>query len=114
VFFLCYRVSFLFLPQTAITQTNCRRAERPQLPFNPDQRTFPNFPRRNFCRVRQTIRKNNEAGNVARLNHQFALSFSFYSLLNFSRNFHSRADKLRQAITRRLHVRTSHSVGNRL
>jgi hypothetical protein len=119
VFFLCYR-SFIavisqFLPQTAIGQTNRRRAERLQLPFHPDRRTFPNLTICYCFRVRQTIGKNDEAGNTrARLDYQLALSVSFDALLNFSRNFNSRIDKLRQVTTRRRYVRTSHSVGNRL
>jgi hypothetical protein len=96
VFFLCYH-SFIavisqFLPQTAIRQINRQRAKRLKLPFHPDRRTFPNFAFDNGFGIAQTIRKYNEAGNVARLNHQLALSVSFDALLNLSRNIHRRAN----------------------
>ncbi len=72
VFFLCFRsfiaVLLQFLPQTAITQTNRQRAERLKLSFHPDRRTFPNLTVSYCFRVRYTISKNNEAGNIARLN----------------------------------------------
>jgi hypothetical protein len=113
--FFCVLVSFLFSPQTAIAQTNSRRAKSQQFPFHPDRRTFANFPTDNGFFVGPTISKNDQAGNTrARLNHQFALFVPFDALLNLSRNVHDRADKLRQAITRRLHIRTAQSVGNRL
>jgi hypothetical protein len=90
VFFLF----FLFLSyQSAIGQANRRRAERLELSANRYARTFPNV---KFCEafsVLQTIGKYDEAGNIARLNHKFALSVSFDDLLNRSRNFYDRIDK---------------------
>jgi hypothetical protein len=86
---------FLFLSyQSAIGQANRRRAERLELSPDRHKRTFPNFPRPNLFRVGPTIGKYDEAGNVARLDYQFALPVSLDALLNFSRNFNSRADKL--------------------
>jgi hypothetical protein len=87
-----YVFRFLFLPQTAIRQINRQRAERLKLPFHPDQRAFAYFAFDNNFGIAQTIRKYNEAGFVARLNHQLALSVPLYQLPNFSRNIHSRAN----------------------
>jgi hypothetical protein len=81
---------------------------------NRNARTFPNLTISYCFRVGPTISKNDEARNVARLYHQFTFALTPYALLNLSRNFYDRIDKLRQALTRRLHVRTTQSVGNRL
>jgi hypothetical protein len=43
-----FNPNFALWHQSAITQANRRRAERPQLPFNPDQRTSTNV---KFCEV---------------------------------------------------------------
>jgi hypothetical protein len=109
------QINFDFiLPQSAVGKASRQRAERLKLSANRHERTFPNLPRRNFCRVRSAIGKHNEAGNTrARLYHQFALSVSPYALPNFSRNFCDRADDRRQAAPRRRHVRTVERVRNR-
>ncbi len=51
--------------QSAIGQANRRRTERAQLSANRHKRTFPNL-----FRAGLKIGKDDEAGNVARLNHQ--------------------------------------------
>jgi hypothetical protein len=91
VFFLF----FLFISyQSAIGQADGNRAERRKLSANRHARTFPNLTIPYGVRVRCAIGKNDEAGNVARLNHKFALSVTLDDFLNRSRNFYDRADKL--------------------
>jgi hypothetical protein len=108
------QINFDFiLPQSAVGKASRQRAERLKLSANRHKRTFPNLPRPNLFRVRCAVSKYDEAGNVARLNHQFALSVSPYALPNFSRNFYDRADDRRQSPTRRLYVRTVERVRNR-
>jgi hypothetical protein len=82
LFFLCFPF-ISCLSQTAIRQINRQRAERLKLPFHSDRRAFANFAFDNNFGIAQTIRKYNEARNITRLNHQCALSFSLYQLLNF-------------------------------
>jgi hypothetical protein len=61
-FFLCCN-----LLQSAIGQTDSRRAERLELSANRNERTLANLTICYCLRVLQTIGKNDEAGNVARL-----------------------------------------------
>jgi hypothetical protein len=88
---------FLFLSyQSAIGQANRRRAERLKLPANHHARTFPNLTICYCFRVGPTIGKNDEAGNIARLNHKFALALTPHALCNFASQLDDRADLERQ------------------
>jgi hypothetical protein len=81
--------------QSAIGQANRRRTKRLELSANRHTRTFPNLTIPYGVRVRSTIGKYDEAGNTrARLYHQFTFALTPYALLNRSRNFYDRADKL--------------------